>query len=256
MSRRKKKRQSHIDESWLLPYSDLLTLLVALFVVLFAMSDINVQKYEELSSVFRSEFSSSGTGLLEQNNAPVEPLPADEVQEDKNEEKDKEAESDSQGELVRLEQLQTMIQDYIYENSLTDQLGTELTDEGLLITIVNDIFFDSGSAEVKTEGNEVARDVSNLLYTEPPHQIVISGHADDVPIGTSEYSSNWELSVTRALNFMSLVLENEELDPTLFSAKGFGEHKPIVANTSEENRAKNRRVEVLILPNYEINIPQ
>ncbi|MGJ9457652.1 flagellar motor protein MotB [Oceanobacillus sp. CF4.6] len=257
MRRRKKIRQSHIDESWLLPYSDLLTLLVALFIVLFAMSDINVQKYEELSSVFRSEFSSSGSGILEENNDPVAP-PVEE-QEEKEDEKEKEANDSNgkaDGEILRLEKLQSMIQNYINENNLTDKLATDLTDEGLLITIVNDIFFDSGSAEVKTESHEVARDVSNLLYTEPPHQIVISGHADDVPIGTSEYSSNWELSVTRALNFMSLVLENEKLDPTLFSAKGFGEHKPIVENTSDENRAKNRRVEVLILPNYEINIPQ
>lgn len=107
---------------------------------------------------------------------------------------------------------------------------------------------------VKDGGVTVAREVSDLLHTEPPHQIVISGHADDVPIGDSLFESNWELSVTRALNFMRLVLENEALDPTLFSAKGFGEYKPIVPNTSKENRAKNRRVEVLILPNYEINV--
>lgn len=258
MSRRKKKKQAHIDESWLLPYSDLLTLLVALFVVLFAMSDINVQKYEELASVFRSEFSSSGTGILEQNNAPIKSPPVDEEREEMNEEEEKESGSSSQaeGELLRLEQLESMIQHYIYENSLTDQLGTELTDEGLLITIVNDIFFDSGSAEVKAKGHQVAEDVSELLHTEPPYQIVISGHADDVPIGASEFGSNWELSVTRALNFMSIILENKKLDPTLFSAKGFGEHQPIVPNTSDENRAKNRRVEVLILPNYEINITQ
>ncbi|WP_249870262.1 flagellar motor protein MotB [Oceanobacillus saliphilus] len=255
MSRRKKKKHSHIDESWLLPYSDLLTLLVALFIVLFAMSDINVQKYEQLASFFRSEFSSSGTGILEHNDNPVEsPLEPGDEQKDDN--MDEYEEEEAQGELLRLEQLQSMIQHYIYENSLTDKFGTELTDEGLLITIVNDVFFDSGSAQVKAEGREVAGDVARLLYTEPPHQIVISGHADDIPIGTSEFSSNWELSVTRALNFMSLVLENEELDPTVFSAKGFGEHKPLVPNTSDENRAKNRRVEVLILPNYEINVSE
>ena len=258
MSRRKKKKQSHIDESWLLPYSDLLTLLVALFIVLFAMSDINVQKYEQLAVIFRSEFS-GGEGILDQNENPVQP-PVDQeeseqeeaAEEDEDEQKDKSTEA-AEGELLRLENLQSMIQNYIYENDLTDKFGTELTDEGLLITIVNDVFFDSGSAEVKSDGREVAEDVSSLLHTEPPHQIVISGHADDVPIGTSEFASNWELSVKRALNFMSLVLENDELDPTLFSAKGYGEYKPLVPNTSDENRAKNRRVEVLILPNYEID---
>jgi len=257
MSRRKKKKNTHIDESWLLPYSDLLTLLVALFIVLFAMSDINVQKYEQLAGVFRDQFS-GGDGFMEQQNAPVETPDNPEQPEEENEKEEKENEnpSDAEGEFLRLEELNSEIKNYINENNLQDQFGTELTDEGLLITIVNDVFFDSGSAEVKAEGQKVAKDVSMLLHTEPPHQIVISGHADDVPIGNSEYNSNWELSVTRALNFMSLILENEKLDPTLFSAKGYGEFKPIVPNNSEENRSKNRRVEVLILPNYEIEIDE
>lgn len=257
MSRRKKKKNTHIDESWLLPYSDLLTLLVALFIVLFAMSDINVQKYEQLAGVFRDQFS-GGAGFMEQPIAPVEPPDQSEEQteEENEEEKQEEKVSEAEGEILRLQELNAAIQNYITENNLQEQFGAELTNEGLLISIVNDVFFDSGSAEVKTEGQEVARDVSNLLYTEPPHQIVISGHADDVPISNSEYSSNWELSVTRALNFMSLILENDKLDPTLFSAKGYGEFKPIAPNDSDENRSKNRRVEVLILPNYEIEIDE
>ncbi|MBP2078871.1 flagellar motor protein MotB [Oceanobacillus polygoni] len=258
MSRRRKKKQAHIDESWLLPYSDLLTLLVALFIVLFAMSDINVQKYEQLSGVFRDQFSGGGSGILENHEVPVKtPVDSGELEKENQEDPEEEMEetiSDGEGELLHLEELNSTIQNYIYENNLVDAFGTELTEEGLLITIVNDVFFDSGSAEVRQDGITIAQEVSNLLHTEPPHQIVISGHADDVPIGTSQYESNWELSVTRALNFMRLVLENEALDPTLFSAKGFGEYNPIVPNTSKENRAKNRRVEVLILPNYEINM--
>ena len=102
----------------------------------------------------------------------------------------------------------------------------------------------------------MAKEVAKLLYTDPPHQVVVAGHADDRPISSAEYASNWELSVARAVNFMKILLENEDLDPTLFSAKGYGEYKPIVPNTSEENRAKNRRVEVLITPNYEINVSE
>ncbi|BAC14500.1 flagellar motor protein MotB [Oceanobacillus iheyensis] len=257
MSRRgKKKSQSHMDESWLLPYADLLTLLVALFIVLFAMSDINIQKYEQLASVFRSEFSNAGSGVLDHQEIPVPPPEQEEVDENEDSEEQDEQLSKSESELRDLQALQTQINHFIQEHELTEQLGTELTDEGLMITLVNEVFFDSGSAEVKETSKEIANDVSNLLYTEPPHQVVISGHADDVPIETEEYNSNWELSVSRAINFMTLILENEELDPTLFSAKGYGEFQPIVPNTSAENRAKNRRVEVLILPNYDIQVPE
>ncbi|WP_156291255.1 flagellar motor protein MotB [Oceanobacillus salinisoli] len=258
--RKKKKKGHHVDESWLLPYSDLLTLLVALFIVLFAMSDINVQKYEELASFFRDEFAADGEGILEQNKGPGEVRPPSDVEEDSKEEHEEEKEEEYVDEALlerrELESMQASINAYIAENNLEDDLGTTLTDEGLLVTILNDVFFDSGSAAVKSDGRLVAREISNFLYSDPPHQIVISGHADDVPVNNRRFASNWELSVTRAVNFMTLVLENGNLDPTLFSAKGYGEYNPIVPNTSEENRAKNRRVEVLILPNYEINMEE
>ncbi|WP_047980871.1 flagellar motor protein MotB [Ornithinibacillus contaminans] len=252
MSKNKKhKEEHHVDESWLLPYADLLTLLVALFIVLFAMSEIDTKKYEELAAVFRNEFSSGDEGIMD-NPSPIPPTEVRPEQKDKEEEHDKEETEEGTTELLNLQELQERINQYINENNLTDSLATQLSEEGLMISIKNDISFDSGSAVVKEDGRVVAREISNLLYTDPPHQVVISGHTDDVPMNNSQFGSNWELSVMRAVNFMNLVLENEDLDPTTFSAKGFGEFKPLVPNDSAENRARNRRVEVLILPNYDI----
>lgn len=248
---KKKHEEHHVDESWLLPYADLLTLLVALFIVLFAMSEIDTKKYEELSAVFRNEFASGNDGIMD-NPSPIPPTEVSPETKDKEEEHDKEKTEEGTTELLNLQELQERINNYINENNLTASLATQLSEEGLMITIKNDISFDSGSAVVKQDGREVAREISNLLYTDPPHQVVISGHTDDVPMNNGEFGSNWELSVMRAVNFMNLVLENEDLDPTTFSAKGFGEYKPLVPNDSTENRAKNRRVEVLILPNYDI----
>ncbi|MDL4840594.1 flagellar motor protein MotB [Aquibacillus rhizosphaerae] len=248
---RKKKQhtEEHVDESWLIPYADMLTLLLALFIVLFAMSEIDAQKYKELSQVFKSEFA-SGNGTegegVGSSTAPSEDVEETEVSNDS--EVDKGIE-----ELYHLQVLQDEINQYIGENNLAKVLGTELTDEGLLIVILNDVFFDSGSAKVKAGGREIADEVAQFLYTDPPHQIVVSGHTDNQPIQSSEFSSNWELSVMRAVNFMQLLLENENLGPERFSAKGYGEQKPTVSNSDEANRAKNRRVEVLVLPNYEIN---
>ncbi|AIF44202.1 flagellar motor protein MotB [Virgibacillus sp. SK37] len=252
MSRRKKKDEHHVDESWLLPYSDLLTLLLALFIVLFAMSEVDTQKYKELSQVFNNEFS-GGQGILEEKDPTEQPLPAPQPEQEK--EKNKKEDEQNQNSAMEKEQLQTVkenINAYIKKRNLTDVLQTQLSDEGLLITISNDFSFHSGSADVNREGKKIAKEISGFLLTDPPHQIIVSGHADDLPIHNEEFSSNWELSVMRAIHFMRIVLENEQLDPTKFSAKGFGEYKPAVPNTSEANRAANRRVEVLILPNYNL----
>lgn len=252
MRRKREKKEHKMDDSWLLPYADLLTLLLALFIVLFSMSEVDSQKYSQLAEIFKSEFS-DGKGILENGDEPIDPPLESDQNDEPAEDADQEIQNKHTEELEQLQGLQKEINNYIIEGELSETLETLLTDEGLLITILNDISFDSGSAIVKDKGIEVAREVSEFLMTDPPHQIVISGHADDRPMHNMLFASNWELSVTRAINFMTLILKNEGLDPTRFSAKGFGEHQPIVPNTSEENRAKNRRVEVLILPNYEIN---
>ncbi len=110
------------------------------------------------------------------------------------------------------------------------------------------ILFDSGQAVVRKESEKVSLEVASLLVMNPPRNIIISGHTDNIPIRNKQFESNWELSVFRAVNFMKLLLENTALNPADFSAKGFGEFKPVESNKTSEGRAKNRRVEVLILP--------
>src|SRR5690625_7741746 len=144
------------------------------------------------------------------------------------------------------------IDEYITANHLTDGLATKLTDEGLLIIVRTDITFDTGSAKVKDEAKEIAREIASFLNTDPPHEVVISGHADDRPMHNEQFASNWELSSMRAIQFMYLLLEDVEIDHKWFSARGYGEYRPVVPNTSKENRVMNRRVEVLIQPNHNI----
>lgn len=256
------EKEDKMDDSWLLPYSDMLTLLLALFIVLFAMSEIDVKKFEKLAYIFKTEFT-SGAGVIEDGmNIVPEKDPVDlmenekEDEEHENETKDV-SEEDELAHLGKLEyeelrSIQQRIEAYIASNSLTDTLGTKLTSEGLLITVRTDITFDSGSAKVKKQGIEIAREIATFLSTDPPHEIVINGHADDRPMHNQEFSSNWELSSMRAIQFMYLLLENGEIDPKWYSARGYGEYRPVVPNTSKANRAINRRVEVLIQPNYDI----
>lgn len=240
--RKKNDEQNHINESWLIPYADILTLLLALFIVLFSMSEIDSKRFEQLSKVFSGMFT-SGTGLLEYHN----PMPEDQIsptEEDKNEKELNEKRLDTK----ELEEIQGKINHFINERGLSNDLQTSLTDEGLLVRIKDSILFESGSAVVREEYIDTAREISELLVIDPPRNIVISGHTDNVPIHTAQFASNWELSVMRAVNFLKILLENEKLDSAWFSAKGYGEHSPIASNDTEEGRQKNRRVEILILP--------
>lgn len=253
MSKRKnkKKEEEGMDESWLLPYADILTLLLALFIVLYSMSTVDAKKFQELSQVFNSVFVGE-KGIIDNGGTLPTDMPQHERKDD-----DKSNESTFKSEQKRegeeLEKIQERVEQYITDNVLSERFETSLTKQGLLITIRDNVLFDPGSAYVRKENRKTAEELSKLLTMEPPREIVISGHTDNVPMHSTTYSSNWELSVSRAVNFMKLILENEALDPRLFSAKGSGEYQPIASNESKEGRAQNRRVEILILPLIDIS---
>jgi chemotaxis protein MotB len=253
MSRRKKKghHEEHMDESWLIPYADLLTLLLALFIVLFAMSSVDAVKFQMLSKAFNDVFA-GGTGVFEfQSPMPEGQMESpDERKEDVKKNDNTDAAAKDQLELL---ELQKKVNSYIEDNKLKDKLNTSLTDEGLLLTIRDNVLFESGRAEVRSRDIGIANEIADLLIMEPPRNIIISGHTDNVPISTARYESNWELSVMRAVEFMKIILKNEQLDPRWFSAKGFGEFQPVATNDTAAGKARNRRVEILILPRISNN---
>lgn len=275
MAKKKHHHEEHIDETWLIPYADLLTLLLALFIVLFATSSVDAKKFETLANSLSAAFN-AGSGIM-QNPSPTESLEKSTVSPDNkiadpssaegkklyenDKEKDKDFEKDGQinpvmlKELNDLKELQQKINHYIQNKNLETSLQTTLTDRGLMITILDNALFASGSAQVKPEARQLATEISRLLFTDPPRQVTIAGHTDNQPINTSQFRSNWDLSAMRAINFMKILLEsNNKLEPQRFSATGYGEYRPVATNGSNDGRAKNRRVEVLILPNYDIKV--
>ncbi|WP_409304352.1 flagellar motor protein MotB [Peribacillus sp. SCS-155] len=249
MAKRKKhkKHEEHIDESWLVPYADILTLLLALFIVLFATSSVDASKFKQLSTVFNEIFN-GGTGVMEFQSPVPDTNPS-------NTESNIKVSGAKTGganhEQEELREMQTKINQYIQDKQLTNKLGTKLSDEGLLVTIRDNVLFESGSADLRPEDRKISKDISNLLKMDTPRSVVISGHTDNVPIQTYRYDSNWDLSVMRAVNFMKILLENKKLDPEFFSAKGHGEFKPVASNKTSKGRAMNRRVEILIMPRAE-----
>lgn len=235
-----KKHEEHVDESWLVPYADILTLLLALFIVLFASSTVDQDKLNQMSAVFNDIFT-SGTGVMD--NPAVIQTPNGSTSDIQS------GASKYMEDQERLKESQSRVDEFIAINELEKQFETKLTEEGLLITIRDSVLFDTGRAEVKAEYDSIADELSKLLMFDPPRNIVITGHTDNIPIRTNEFDSNWELSVMRAVNFMKeVVAGNGELDSKYFSVKGFGEFNPIASNDTEEGRAKNRRVEVLVQP--------
>lgn len=266
--KRKKKHEDHVDESWLIPYADVLTLLLALFIVLFAASEVNSQKFQEISDSFNQELQ-GGTGILDQQSAVetfeetsklAEPNDVDPTEGEATTPPEVEEEIDDKIEMTaeEIEQLalaedykelaaiQDKVKAYIAERNMEDKLEAELTSKGLVLKIKDGVLYRSGSADLSEESQTIAEEIGKLLVTDPPRSIFIEGHTDNIPSTSDRFPSNWELSSARAINFMKILLENNELDPTKFSATGFAEHQPIASNETAEGRAENRRVEVLI----------
>lgn len=256
-TRRHEEHEEHADESWLLPYSDLMTLLVALFIVMYSMSATDAKKFEEMSQAFSSVLN-GGSGVLEERAA----LPS-KTQEDvsgKNDQLNKSADKKNeqtemaklqQKEQENLEKLKKQFDQYISKNGLTDLLSTKLNQSQLMITISDNALFASGQAMVKDESRQLAKSISTMLQQFPDYDVVVQGHTDNIPIANNSYSSNWDLSADRALQFMKILLLNTNLNPRKFSAIGYGEYHPISDNTTNVGRSKNRRVEVSIIRKYQ-----
>lgn len=241
MARKKrgKPHEEELNEAWLLPYSDLMTLLLALFIALFAMSQTDSSKMQALAQAFTAAFNMGGpsffSGMGPSTAMPNTPTTASDstnaayMQENEN-----------------LREAQEKIEQYIKENNLQDQVSTELSEEGLMIRLKEKALFASGSAALQGQAEQIVPVIAALLSS-LPERVTISGHTDNVPISTAQFPSNWELSSARAVSLMrGLMGAQPALNPARFSALGYSEYRPIASNDTEEGRAQNRRVEVFI----------
>ncbi len=248
----KAHEEEHADETWLIPYADLLTLLLALFIVLFASSQTDSKKFENMMAAFNSVLS-GGSGIFDK--ATLIPAGSElsnktkQASQDQTSKNKQTTEQQFKQETENLQKLKKQIDEYIKKNGLSAKLETGLNSQQLVLRISDNALFASGSADVKPEARKLAEAISGLLGKYPNYQVVVSGHTDNMPISNARFQSNWDLSTERALNFMKILLGYTNLDPARFSAVGNGEYKPVASNSTEEGRAKNRRVEISILRN-------
>ena len=241
MARKKhaKPHEEEAGEAWLLPYSDLMTLLLALFIALFAMSQTDASKMQALAQAFTAAFNMGGPSFFS-GMGPSTSMTSATTQGQDN------ANSAYMQENENLREAQEKLEQYIKENNLQDQVSTELSEEGLMIRLKEKALFASGSAALQGQANQIVPVIAALLSS-LPERVTISGHTDNVPISTAQFPSNWELSSARAVSLMrGLMGVQPSLNPARFSALGYSEYRPIASNDTEEGRAQNRRVEVFI----------
>lgn len=226
---------------WMTTYGDMVTLLMAFFVMLFAFSNIDAQKFEQVMQSFQGSAGIlSGGVTINQNDLIFEALPESNITETVQTVED------------NLEVLKETIQDYIELKELETEVSVEFDTRGLIIRFKDNALFDSGSANLKRSSEDILRFIGELLKNEEfmDRAVRVEGHTDNVPISTARFPSNWELSTTRSTNVIKFFINQAQIAPSRLSASGYGEYYPIADNATPEGRAKNRRVDIVILSRF------
>lgn len=271
--RRRHKHDDHVNhEAWVIPYADLLTLLLALFVVLYAMSSVNTTKYRALAQAISAAFNGSRSVIqpvtpnAPQSSMPVptakpSPIPRSPLAQillpvltqhistpetaAGDQGKVNQGTEKLSDEQQNLERIRSEV-----EHALQPLIDKKLvivrrTPNWLEIEIRTDILFPSGVATLSPSANQVLSSLGSILapFANP---LRVEGYTDDVPIDTTVYPSNWELSAARAASVARLFADHG-VDPERLGIVGWGQYRPTAENTSEDGRNRNRRVLVVVL---------
>jgi chemotaxis protein MotB len=213
-------------ERWLLTYADLITLLLAFFIVMYSMSKLDAKKFGKMSEALN--------GVL-RGGQVVLPVAADLRQ--------------PGGGMLQLEDLKVLrreIETEIERNELDDRIETLQDERGLVIRVMERAAFDPGSSDLKPQMYSVLRLIARELETMPNH-VRVEGHTDNTPISTFQFPSNWELSTARSTRVVRYLVEELTFDPRRISALGYGEYRPVASNNTDAGRTRNRRVDIIVL---------
>lgn len=256
---RKKQRQEESSGApeWMTTYSDMVTLLLTFFIMLFSMATIDKNKFTDIAKSLSNSLMNLSTGesILDSSGKSI--ITVDFVNpSDKNlpEQKEKYIESaeemviDAQRQIHNMEM--DIAKDEIRQAADAQGIGekVEIVEEKdyILVRLESEVFFDSGSADIRPGGFLVLQQFAEILRN-IDNEILVSGHTDNVPINTPLYKSNWELSTARATTVVRYFTETLGLDPMKFTATGNGEFRPIEDNNTAEGRQRNRRIEIMIM---------
>jgi chemotaxis protein MotB len=228
-------------ERWLVSYADYVTLLLAFFVTIYAISRMdNAKLVQAQDSIHRALNAPVFLGGF-----PVEPgigthtapgikgdLPAASL---------------SVSPQTQLEEVSRLVQESLRDTANFQDIRLMITGRGLVIHLPEFLFFATGEARIRPEAEPLLNRLAEILQ-KIPNQVMVEGHTDNRPINTPQFPSNWELSVHRATNILRYLVEKDHLDPARFAAAGYGEFAPIAGNNEEAGRRLNRRVDIVIKP--------
>lgn len=253
-----KKKEDKGAAKWLVTYSDMVTLILVFFILLFSMSNIDQIKFEAVAQSFEDRMvldflpsivpnshppedgDSGGSGAGGQDGEDDLEDPIDYSNVDEEEYLNQQQEEEALNNLVH------HIDEYLDEYGLNDIITASRMERGVLLVLQDSIFFDMGEAVILDEGKPFLEELGSL-FSQIPNDIKVEGHTDNRPINTYRYPSNWELSGARASSVVRYLIDEFELSQSRFSISGYGDTRPAVPNDSEENMTLNRRVEMTIL---------
>lgn len=252
--------EEHADERWLLTYSDMITLLMALFIVMWAISSVNTSKYKALRESLHQAFNGhpmagsdgvlgGGRSILQPEGARVQQQisdhPTQKVLPNPNAAASSPAASATEQSLKALEQ---KIDQYAKSHGLSGQIRTSIDERGLLVRLLTDkVLFDPGEAVLKPEARPLLGQIALLirrLKIENP--VRVEGNTDSTPIATAQFPSNWELSTARATAVLQTLLAHG-VTPHQLSAAGYADQRPIASNATIAGRHFNRHVDIIVL---------
>jgi chemotaxis protein MotB len=252
---RKKRHKAHANhERWLVSYADFITLLFAFFVVLYASSQADKKKAAVVAASIKGAFQQLGvfTGsAVEGVGVPGSPgilnpeltdAPLKVVKVAGNSEKS----PGGTGFGIDVDELRHQLETALGDEIRQHEIQMRVTPEGLVVSLREVGFFNSGQAELLKNGHKTLTRIATILGGRG-FEIRVEGHTDNVPVHNSRFKSNWELSTARATTVVSLLIEQHGFDPLLVSAAGYSQYRPVESNKTERGRAANRRVDLVVV---------
>jgi len=258
MSRRRRSHSHSNHERWLVSYADFITLLFAFFVVLYASSQVDQRKVGKLALAIQVAFQELGVFPASTTQIPIdmnEPMPFSTVQAIQNAKRNTElgriapSTEDSLAAVsaeTDLATLQSELHQALQNEMALHEVAMHRETEGLVVSLREFGFFDSGSATIKPESLPALDRIASILSIRTC-RLRIEGHTDNVPIHTPQMASNWELSTARATEVIRILIIGHRFAPERLSAAGYAEFHPVASNLTPQGRAQNRRVDIVIL---------
>ncbi|MCX8129564.1 MAG: flagellar motor protein MotB [Clostridia bacterium] len=244
MGKPKEKIIKDNAERWLLTYADLMNLLLIFFIILYAISQVDQQKYEQLAQSLSNAFGTNTGSTVRPVNPgggnSFVPMPSNKPS----------SVISSNMEEEQMDAVKEKVTKLAKDGGLEGKIDVKMEERGIVISITAQLLFKPGSADIEAGSKPTIQEIGIILKNISGNNIRVEGHTDSDPLSNnSKYIDNLELSTARANNVLRLLVKNAGINAGNISSAGYGEQRPVVPNTNAANKAKNRRVNIVILKN-------